>query len=136
MKKHDEGYALALVLVVLLVLGILVSIMLTFSLQHVQTQARYVDRMQHQYAAAGEIEAIIGQMQSPAGYSLPAENVLNADSTTGTLRLIAQPGTVQIDCIIQITGVVTELIDGRYTISNVTAVEYISYKINSTGGGA
>ena len=135
MKKHDEGYALVLVLIVLTVLGLLASLMLSFSLQHVQTQQKYIDRMQDQYAAAGEIEAIIGQMQSTGTCSIPEEFVIEP-LIPGELHLTVPGDYVRIDCKLQITGVVSGPTDGKYTVSGVTEVQYISYEISNTGGGA
>ena len=133
MKKHDEGYALILVLIVLTVLGLMASFMLSFSLQNVQTQQKYINRMQDQYAAAGEIEAIIGQMKSATGCSFTNGNGVNVDSTTGTLQLRIQHRTVQIDCTLRVTGAITGTDGGPYTICNVTAVEYLSYEISTVG---
>lgn len=64
MKKHNEGYTLVLVLVVLTVLSLLVSYVLTFSLRNLNTQKAAAVRVQDHYTAAGEIEAAIGVLEA------------------------------------------------------------------------
>lgn len=59
MKKHDEGYVLAMVMVVIAVLAIVASTMLSVGLRNVQTQQLAVERMQAKYEAEGTIEKVI-----------------------------------------------------------------------------
>lgn len=62
MKKHDEGYALVLVIVVILVLGIVSAGLTTMALANVKGQRASVDRMADKYAAAGKIEAAAARL--------------------------------------------------------------------------
>ena len=62
MKKHDEGYALVLVLVVVLVLNIAAVGLMTLTLNNLKTQRNLVDRMVDKYAAQGEIEKVVAQL--------------------------------------------------------------------------
>lgn len=50
MKKHNEGYVLVLVLVVILVISLLSAAILSFSLKNLQNQQAAVDRMEEEYA--------------------------------------------------------------------------------------
>ena len=139
MKKHDEGYALILVLIVLMVLGLMASFMLSFSLQNVQTQQKYINRMQDQYAAAGEIEAIIGQMQSAKGCKVDSGNVIIKTADDGTenaqVTLLADHESIRIQCEILVADATVTEEDTQYTICNAKSVQYISYEISNTGGG-
>lgn len=64
MKKHDEGYALVLVLVVVLVLNIAAVGLMTLTLNNLKTQRNLVDRMVNKYAAQGEIEIKVAEMDA------------------------------------------------------------------------
>jgi len=66
MKKHDEGYALPFVLVVLVVLCIIAVAIMDTSLRNLEAQQSTIQRMQSKYEAAGRIEAITAAMQTPA----------------------------------------------------------------------
>lgn len=66
-KKHNEGYALVLVLVVMVVLTTVSLAVMSFSLRNLQSQQASVDRMAAKYAAQGEIEKIVGQLEWNVG---------------------------------------------------------------------
>ena len=159
MKKHDEGYTLVLVMVVLIVLCLLVSYALTFSLHNLKTQQTAALRVQDQYAAAGEIEAALGQLQaliekypetvilevtqdsdagtctlttkeaSPYTVTFPG----TADLKNGKLFLTAQSGTARIDCTLQLTAGAfheDQEHEGVITITKLEGVEYLSYEMS------
>ena len=65
MKKHNEGYALPFVLVVSVVMCIIATTVMTFSLDNLKSQQRTVERMQAKYEAAGAIEEIVGAIEMP-----------------------------------------------------------------------
>lgn len=159
MKKHDEGYTLVLVMVVLIVLCLLVSYVLTFSLHNLKTQQTAALRVQDQYAAAGEIEAAVVQLQAfidkyPETVTLKAAQDSNAGTCTlttqeaspymvtfpgtadlknGKLFLTAQSGTARIDCTLQlIAGSFKEEENnqGGITITKLEGVEYLSYEMS------
>jgi len=56
MKKHNEGYVLAMVMCVIAVLAVVASAMLGVGLRNVQTQQAAVKRMQAKYEAEGQLE--------------------------------------------------------------------------------
>lgn len=59
MRKHDEGYALVLVLVVMVVLSIAATSLMSVGLRNLKGQQAVGERMVDKYAAQGEIEKII-----------------------------------------------------------------------------
>lgn len=59
MKKHDEGYALVFVLVVMTVLGIVALTLMTGAAKNLNAQADSVSQMQDKYLAQGEIEKVV-----------------------------------------------------------------------------
>lgn len=71
MKKHNEGYALVLVLVVITVLSLVAMAMTAASLRNLQNQQKSIERMEAKYAVQGEIEKVI------AGFE---EKIANASS--------------------------------------------------------
>ena len=77
MKKHDEGYALALVLVVLTVLCIVALSMMSVSLSNVTRQQATLQRMQEKYDAQGEIEKVVARL----------ENRLLSSNVTGIINI-------------------------------------------------
>ena len=159
MKKHNEGYTLVLVMVVLIIICLLVSYVLTFSLNNLKTQQTAALRVQDQYAAAGEIEAAVVQLQafidkypekvilevfqdsgagtctlttqeaSPYTVTFPG----TADLKNGKLFLTVQSGTARIDCTLQlIAGSFKEEENnqGGITITKLEGVEYLSYEMS------
>ena len=59
MKKHDEGYALVFVLVVMAVLGIVATTLMTGAMKNLQAQNTSLFQMQAKYKAQGEIEKTV-----------------------------------------------------------------------------
>ena len=144
MKKHNEGYTLVLVMVVLIILCLLVSYVLTFSLNNLKTQQTAALRVQDQYGAAGEIEAAVVQLQafidkypekvilevtqdSDAGtctlitqeatpYTVTFPGT--ADLKSGKLFLTVQSGTARIDCTLQLTAYRGFLIHNIVSVSS------------------
>lgn len=161
MKKHNEGYTLVLVMVVLIVLCLLVSYVLTFSLHNLRTQQTAALRVQDQYAAAGEIEAAVVQLQAFID-KYPEEVILKvtqdsdagtctlttqeaspytvtfpgtADLKNGKLFLNAQSGTARIDCTLQLTADAFHEDSGGITITKLEGVEYLSYEMSTVKEG-
>ena len=156
MKKHNEGYTLVLVMVVLIILCLLVSYVLTFSLNNLKTQQTAALRVQDQYAAAGELEAAVVQLQafidqypekvilkatqdsdagtctlttqeaSPYTVTFPG----TADLKSGKLFLTVQSGTARIDCTLQLTAGAFHEDSGVITITKLEGMEYLSYEMS------
>ena len=64
MKKHNEGYALPFVLVVLIVMCLIVVGIMDFSLRNLKSQQNTILRMEAKYEAAGQIEQIIATLEN------------------------------------------------------------------------
>lgn len=102
MKKHDEGYVLAFVMVVIVVLCLVAVSLMSVSLRNLETQNASVERMQDKYAAQGMIEQVVAAIDSEltlVGRSLEdsLENYLGdaADvSSVTTSGATGEPGTI------------------------------------------
>lgn len=159
MKKHDEGYALPFVLVVITVLCLVSAYILAGAEQTVTAQQHSNAQMQQQYAAQGEIEKVVSQLDlitSPAklaeacGTAVEGKVLSINESKENTIifQFTAKSGRVQIDCEIQIeadsvTGT-TDPATGEVTAWSVTYAknyEYLRYDIQEVqpapteGGG-
>jgi Na+-transporting NADH:ubiquinone oxidoreductase subunit NqrC len=65
-KKYNEGYALPFVLVVSVVMCIIATTVMTFSLDNLQSQQNTIERMQAKYEAAAQIEKVVAVTRTPA----------------------------------------------------------------------
>ena len=160
MRKHNEGYALVLVLVVLVVLCLLSSYLLSFSLRNLNNQKMAANRLQDQYTAAGQIEQTVGSIQAfiknvpqgteltatvdpengkliletqgeePARIEVPGAAELEADRLN--LALVFSSETVRIDCVVQLEALAIKDLseENLYKLTNLTGVEYVSYKVS------
>lgn len=163
MKKHDEGYALALVLVVLTVICIVALSMMSVSLRNVTRQQVNLKHMEEKYAAQGEIEKVVARLEMQLhGYDLmdvipiskemiegfcAGTNVaLDGDLTYGdnkltfTLKTNIPDSDTQITCTIRITGkTIIEHTDQEennyYYDVKIPALEYDKYSIEYISGG-
>ena len=85
MKKHDEGYALVLVVVVIAVLGLVViPSVLQGAVNNVESQRASVDRMIAKYEAQGEIEETVAKIQ--AELHLGASEKPNGANAEGAVK--------------------------------------------------
>ena len=145
MRKHNEGYALVLVLVVLIVLGLLSAVILTGAQRNLEVHRSGVETMQNKYQAMGEIEKIIGALETFSQEVDPIQlaNANNGDVTLNysrdkedmgrnkTIYLTSICGNVQIDCtVILIDGV----IDQDERIIAMSGYTCTSYEISTIGG--
>lgn len=64
MKKHNEGYTLPLVMVVMVILCLAAVSIMSVALRNLKAQQASVQRMQDQYVAAGMIEKVVAQLES------------------------------------------------------------------------
>lgn len=61
-KKHDEGYALVFVLVVMVVLSLIAISLMTAALKNLRSQQETVARMEAKYQAQGEMEIKVAEI--------------------------------------------------------------------------
>lgn len=94
MKKHDEGYVLVYVTVVLLVFCLVAATILTGALHNLNNQQNAIAKMEDQYAAEGMIEQVIAQWKSIDWDAYTAEETPVGE--TGVLYM----GTTEDDVII------------------------------------
>ena len=138
MKKHNEGYTLVLVLVVMLVLTTVATAILTFSVSNLKNQQGMVDRMEAKYAAQGEIEKIVGQLDKSKVFNENSEqNTIKAMKTWLEGIFVGQTINITKDDSGVLTCSVSISADGekngyRYTAS--CAID-ISGKINAVTSG-
>ena len=109
MKKHDEGYVLAYVTVILLLFCLIATGILTGAMKNMTNQQDTIQRMKDRYAAEGMIQQVIAQI-SPLKPLEPVENIWDtgvdcAVSEDGNgYVLTAVSGTVQITCTVDSSG--------------------------------
>ena len=135
MKKHDEGYVLAYVTVVLLIFCLVATVILTGALRNLQTQQNTNEQMKHQYVAQGKIEMVLAQwgtykssFEKDKDVGTTGVKCIDKDDTTVTLY--AESGTVSITCKMQLT-------DGKYIEYDIgtVATEPSVPASSVTGGG-
>lgn len=110
MNKHDEGYVLAYVTVVLLLFSLIATMILTGAMKNLTNQQDTIARMEDQYAAAGMIEQAVAMGLSNAendelldeeGNVIRSLAISSVDEGT---QLVAQSGSVVITCVIDSAG--------------------------------
>ena len=140
MKKHNEGYTLPLVMVVLLVLAIVAVTIMTTSLKKMQRQQGFIETMKAQYEAQGKIEKIVAELQNlgDTAVEIPlAEREHTSNTLTGSFTAYGSSGdsTVTIKCGIKITADEIKK-DGeseKFIISGEPTITYTSYEIIKGG---
>ena len=64
MKKHDEGYVLIYVTVVLILFSLIGSMILTSAMKNLNAQQAVITQMQDKYVAQGMIEQVVAMRNS------------------------------------------------------------------------
>ena len=116
MKKHDEGYVLVYVTVVLILFSLIGSMILTSAMKNLNAQQAAITQMQDKYVAAGAIEKVLvhglSDSKEPVkddtnealiGYKDSIKdangNVLGYIFVYNDNRIVARCGKVEITCI-------------------------------------
>lgn len=117
MKKHDEGYILAYVTVVLLIFCLVATVILTGALRNFQNQQNTIAQMKDQYAAEGMIEQVVAKWNTiswseytVAETPIGTTGVLYMGKEDDAVILSATSGTVTITCQVK---------DGKYIFYEV-----------------
>lgn len=97
MRKNNDGYVLPFVLVVMIVLCIISTSLMTAALRNLQMQQRFTERMVDKYAAQGEIEKAVAQLQQ--------EIVIEGESEELTAEEVAEALKSTNDCILEVIPV-------------------------------
>lgn len=151
MKKHNGGYALVLVLVVMVVLCLLCSFVLTNAVRNLHIQMTAAQRMSDRYAARGEIEKVAARLESAINTGdshdtatvvlhLEQETMLQVrlgdDAEHPAIRVTARCGDVEASCDLELLrehGTV-RIIDngsGVYVITGLQQIRYANYEIST-----
>ena len=77
MKKHDEGYVLAYVTVVLLLFSLIATMILTGAMKNMTAQQDTIQRMKDRYAAEGMIQQVVANWSDYSWDKLEPEKPLN-----------------------------------------------------------
>ena len=158
-KKHDEGYALVFVLVVMVVLSLIAISLMTAALKNLRSQQATVAQMEAKYQAQGEMEKQIAgyldklgnpenlldkgpylDIDGAQGAKVNAERLLGLidlnwiDGTDIRLELQAENedtehGTYRVECNVILRKVITG--EGPYYISR-PVIEFESYTVTYT----
>lgn len=159
MRKHNEGYTLAMVMVVIVVLCLVTVSVLTASMQNLKAQRTSLDRLNAKYQAQGQVETLIGRLEQgydcetvvaneieaarswldECGITVPdgtdisvADHVLTHKAAVTFEEKVGEY-TYTVDAVITITATIEmKSLGSGYTVSDVT-VKYTSYEI---GGSA
>lgn len=119
MKKHDEGYVLAYVTVVLLVFCLVATAILTGALRNLQNQQNTIAKMQDQYAAEGMIEKVVAQRNTytfSTSTDFGDPNIVCTEVDGNDVTLTATYNTVMIKCTFDKSN-------GEYSLYEVSTVE-------------
>ena len=139
MRKHNEGYALVLVLAVLIILGLLTTTILTGAQRNMEVHRSSVETMQTKYQAMGEIEKVVSNLEAHIGDQL---EILKADEDHWELTyddeqkeicMMSICGNVRIDCILRIEGAIINDLDS-VDIQHLLGYTCTSYEISTNGG--
>ena len=79
MKKHDEGYTLPYVLVILMILYFVVVAVLSSAEATVTAQQKSIAQMKQKYAAQGKIEMLVGQLCDETAFAVAKEQETDAE---------------------------------------------------------
>lgn len=111
MKKHDEGYVLAYVTVVLLLFCLIATMILTGSMKNLTAQQDTIQRMQDRYAAEGMIQQVVANWSNHDWDSLESGKALNdmpdviyMGKNEGYVKLFVTHDSVVITCEVNSNG--------------------------------
>lgn len=150
MKKHDEGYVLAFVMVVITVLCLIAVLLMPLSLRNLEAQNDSIRRMQDKYAAQGVIETVVAKMDSDIEIGdlddletvlksyLGADDEFNLyspdgidedESFTAKVMITAKRGSARVEATLIWYADVTEA-GGNYQITP-NLLQYEAYQVSS-----
>ena len=158
MKKHNEGYVLVYVTVVLILFSLIGSMILTSAMKNLNAQQAAITQMQDKYAAQGMIEKVLAQLEACGSMTIwdftetyednptivgelsvaVSIDDIDGDSQNETiLTLSANRGTANIVCTLILTAGNAKNVEkssGENTLKGVeitelTKYEYYAYQI-------
>lgn len=104
MKKHDDGYVLAYVTVILLLFCLIATMILTGAMKNMNNQQSAIQQMKDRYAAEGMIQQALSKGPLETSEDLHGTGVSCEETDGGNFVLTAVSGTVQITCTVDSHG--------------------------------
>ena len=142
MKKHDEGYVLPLVLVVMIVMCLIATSLMSFSLQNLKSQQASIDRMVEKYEVEGVIEIIEVKLSQLTNIS-SVDDIKNQVPMVSGFTITREIGTdagyvIKLNVQRSDNPKVTIECNLILTMENnsVKSITYASYNISNIGGNA
>ena len=139
MRKHNEGYALPLVLVVMVVICIIALSVMSFTLRGLKSQHRAIESMQARYEAQGELEKITAKICGTSGVveeSATLDLEYDSENKLLTVRVADSEKMVWIEATLLLSGgegfnvgQLTNEGSVYYSFAMVDAVKYVAYQI-------
>ena len=129
--KQNDGYALPFVLVVSVVMCIIATTVMTFSLNNLQSQQKTIERMKAKYAASSLVEEIIAATQrtdksDKVVMDLTDRGIVSPDGKRVKIEAKGASGNVELLLTVEI-----ELVDaqsGTEVLTYDNNILTISYK--------
>lgn len=138
MKKHDEGYVLAYVTVVLLIFCLVAAVILTGALRNLNHQQDSIQQMKDQYVAEGMIEQVLAQLDKKSETitidcnnfkQVTADNTVIAELTAsiedGLLVLSARSGDDTVTYTLKLTAEDFIVVDDEVIITNLQSYTFV-----------
>lgn len=138
MKRHQEGYVLLYVVVVIAVMSIVAVAVASGAMSNMRAQEASIRRMQEQYTALGYIEELAVQIQEKANINevksvtaykdgertkatieWPSETDASANTVSGTVTATAGSTKVTAQLTVKIENSKATVTYGGYTVSAV-----------------
>ena len=116
MKKHDEGYVLVYVTVVLLIFCLVAAVILTGSMRNLNHRQASIRQMKDRYAAEGIIEQVLAQLDKQGDITIDCSSFLQvaeddtviteltASEQEGLLVLVARSGDETVTYTLELTA--------------------------------
>ena len=95
MKKHDEGYVLIYVTVVLILFSLIGSMILTSAMKNLNAQQAAITQMQDKYVAQGMLEQMLAERKSEGYTFIEGEEV----GETGVICMLVEHPYVKLQVI-------------------------------------
>lgn len=125
MKKHDEGYSLLLVVVVILVLSILSAALMTAAVSNVKGQRASINRMKDKYAAQGEVEMLVAKLSQ--------ENTITLSETDDFKTKLAAGISDDYGITVYDINVVIDDVETGDEGETVTTIQYKTFSYKTSG---
>lgn len=137
MKKHDEGYVLAYVTVVLLIFCLVAALILTGAMRNLNHQQNSIQQMKDQYVAEGMIEQVLAQLDKKGDITIDCDSFqqtaeddtviaeLTASVEDGLLVLVARSGDDTVTYTLELTAADFIVVDNEVIIKNLQSYTFV-----------